>query len=148
MWSLPHLVKGSAGVEVVPPPLPSWLRFSDVLVGSPEVTKLVRVRNEGPIGALVNWTVREPDDSGPDDRLVEVGRCTRVVRTDIPGKEGDRKKDVLYAPLAGERASDAMRELWHKVKVPKGKELQDTLVSRKVRTEDELQVPSASHHLP
>ena len=84
------------------------------------------------------------------DRLVEEGRCTRVVRTDIPGKEGDRKKDVLYAPLAGERASDAMRELWHKVKVPKGKELQDTLVSRKVRTEDELQVrsPSASHHLP
>mmetsp|Transcript_28938 Transcript_28938/g.67308 ORF Transcript_28938/g.67308 Transcript_28938/m.67308 type:complete len:2187 (+) Transcript_28938:98-6658(+) len=67
------LVKGSAGVEVVPPPLPSWLRFSDVLVGSPEVTKLVRVRNEGPIGALVNWTVREPDDSGPDDRVVEVG---------------------------------------------------------------------------
>ena len=66
------LVKGSAGVEVGLPPAPSWLRFSDVLIGSPEVTKLVRVKNDGPIGALVTWDVREPDDQGEDTRVVEV----------------------------------------------------------------------------
>ena len=35
-------------------------------------------------------------------------------------ERADNKKQVIYRPVPGERASEAMRELWHGVRVPKG----------------------------
>lgn len=76
-------------------------------------------------------TFKEVDEA--IDELVQSGRCSMVERA-------DNKKQVLYSPVPGERASDAMRELWHKVDVPKGGDLEQLLLKRKVRTADELQV--------
>ena len=69
------------------------------------------------------------------DELVESGRCSMVLRP-------DNKKQVLYSLVPGERASDAMRELWHgeTSKVPVGGDLEQALLKRKVRTADVLHV--------
>ena len=87
------------------------------------------------------------------DEFIESGRCSMVTRA-------DNKKQVLFSPvehllhpLVCERASDAMRNLWHgndmlepeKVSpyrddlvVPKGRDLEELLLRRKVRTADQL----------
>ena len=88
------------------------------------------------------------------DEFIESGRCSMVTRA-------DNKKQVLFSPvehllhpLVCERASDAMRNLWRgddmsepttKVSpyrddliVPKGRDLEELLLRRKVRTADQL----------
>ena len=87
------------------------------------------------------------------DEFIKSGRCSMVTRP-------DNKKQVLFSPvehllypLVCERASDAMRNLWHgndmlepeKVSpyrddlvVPKGRDLEELLLRRKVRTADQL----------
>ena len=71
----------------------------DVITGSNDVTKLVRVRNEGPIGAQVNWVVREPGDEGVDDRLVTVDLNTSDGTRDSPVDVKIKWKEVKpYEP--------------------------------------------------
>ena len=87
------------------------------------------------------------------DEFIESGRCSMVTRA-------DNKKQVLFSPvehllhpLVCERASDAMRNLWHgddmldskkvgpyrdDLMVPKGRDLEELLLRRKVRTADQL----------
>jgi hypothetical protein len=99
----------------------------------------------------VEETFKEVDEV--IDEFIKSGRCSVVTRP-------DNKKQVLFSPvehllhpLVCERASDAMRNLWHgndmlepeKVSpyrddliVPKGRDLEELLRMRKVRTADQL----------
>mmetsp|Transcript_14494 Transcript_14494/g.35954 ORF Transcript_14494/g.35954 Transcript_14494/m.35954 type:complete len:369 (-) Transcript_14494:270-1376(-) len=101
------------------------------------------------------------------DELIQSGRCSVVERADKL-KLPDSKKQVLFAPvelllhpLVCTRASEAMRNLWHgedllgdkekassfkeDMVVPKGRDLEELLLKRKVRTADQLERRKERH---
>ena len=89
------LVDECVGVDAKTDPKRPKLRFGDVVSGSPDITKMVRIRNDGPIGALVSWTVKEPDDDddGPQGP-VELKLNVADVGKKMPLPEGEDPLNV------------------------------------------------------
>jgi hypothetical protein len=80
------------------------LQFGDILNGSPDTTKLVRIRNEGPIGARVSWSVRSPEDDGDeamDNRFVDLSIAI------LPTKKTKNMKDNVKKDMA------SLKIKWH-----------------------------------
>lgn len=72
------LVEEGVGVDAKSDPTGRpWLRFGDVLEGSADMVKTVRIRNDGPVGARVTWSVKEPLPEDADAELLE--RNARLV---------------------------------------------------------------------
>ena len=89
-----QLVDECVGVDAKTDPKKPKLRFGDVVSGSPDITKMVRIRNEGPIGAVVSWQVKEPDDDDEDTGPVEVKLNLRDWSKKSPLAAGEEPLDV------------------------------------------------------
>lgn len=57
-----RLLGECVGIDVMTDPSLPRLRFGDFVRGTPNISKLVRVQNDGPISAKVRWTVHEADE--------------------------------------------------------------------------------------
>mmetsp|Transcript_69275 Transcript_69275/g.115142 ORF Transcript_69275/g.115142 Transcript_69275/m.115142 type:complete len:318 (+) Transcript_69275:69-1022(+) len=69
------------------------------------------------------------------DEMLKAGRCASLMRSDIKPAE-----EVLFGRPAIGPVSSTLRNMWHELKVPPGDDLQSTLLARKLRTADEINV--------
>ncbi len=86
------LRRGWAGLDLIASPERPILNFGRMCVGSPQdLAKHVRVRNSGPVDALLTWRV-VPEGGGADDEDRAVDVAARYVG-------GVRVRRVAGAPV-------------------------------------------------
>lgn len=85
--------------------------------------------------AIQKWTYEGVD--ADIDELLAQGKCVQVFHTDKKSNQAVRDA-VLFANPHGRAATEEVRNLWRDVKVPSGSALQDALLARKLRTQQEL----------
>jgi len=103
------LAEDCVGLDSKTIPGKPQLQFGDILNGSSDTTKLVRIRNEGPIGAKIAWSVRSPEDDGDeamDNRLIDLSIAVLSSKSKKKEVKDNVKKDLA-----------SLKIVWHKRKV-------------------------------